>query len=701
MKKKKMLRSCIASFLTGSIVFGGHSPRVVAHGVVGLSDAPISSYPRSPIENTTRSQNLQPDPDSHISSLSGLSESTGHTHGAASFQAPPGRRGSSSMAPEDGLVNVVRSSRPHSSTANPASARTSSLQNMPDNMVSSSANASGRTPNKDTSFQDPLHHADIDESREVPRHGTGTAIQPGPQLPQVSQRETEQVPTSLLRQDEQPVILETVSRRTDDSDANTERRALMPIPPVSEPSISGTNELNTKSSDDVRPMAIEFQRNPLASSNPERTTDARADSPGGGAIAYSASPASGSGEGMSIYETVQRAIAWHPSIAEALGRLYQQGEQVNVAKSGYYPQLSAGLTTEHRSSTSRSEDAVTVSASQMLYDFGRVSSEVDAASFGVDRDQARVWLAMDQLARDAAQAAIEVQRNQALLEIARQQIEGIEDIKVLASRRSELGASTRSDEIQAQSRLEAAQATELQIQAQLSTWRNTVRTLVGAAGPVNINRDFPEPLTQSCTLASDDFDNAPELMVAEAEQAAARAIIAQTQASFFPTVSLDADFNQYINRNVAADDTDVIMRVNLTSNLYQGGATSARRRAADYSLQASQAARDSAYLALSRSLREAKEQTASLSLRLTALDARARSIQDTQQLYRQQYLSLGTRSLLDLLNAEQEIHQSRFEQENTRYDLYQLQIDCLYSAADIRDAFDLNDAMVQGVSVSP
>ncbi|MDN7132928.1 TolC family outer membrane protein [Halomonas sp. MC140] len=408
---------------------------------------------------------------------------------------------------------------------------------------------------------------------------------------------------------------------------------------------------------------------------------------------------SGNGEGLSIIETVQRAIAWHPSIGEALGRLYQQGEQVSVAKSGYFPQISAGVSTERRSSSNRSEDAFTVSASQMLYDFGRISSEVEAAGYGVDRDQARVWLAMDQLAREASQAAIEVQRNQALSQIAREQIAGIDDIRQLAQQRSALGASTRSDEIQAQSRLEAAEATELQIIAQLNTWKNTVRTLIGASGPVEIKQDFPQPLIQSCALASDDFDNVPELLVAEAQQAEARAIIAQTQASFFPTVSLDAGLNQFLNRDLAEDDTDVVMRVNLSSNLYQGGATSARRRAADYSLQASQAAKDAAYLSLSRSLSIAKEQTASFGLRLATLDARSRSIRETQQLYRQQYLALGTRSLLDLLNAEQEIHQSRFDQENTRYDLYSLQMDCLYSAADIREAFNLDDSMVQGVSV--
>nr|WP_290978875.1 TolC family outer membrane protein [Halomonas sp.] len=475
----------------------------------------------------------------------------------------------------------------------------------------------------------------------------------------------------------------------------------MPESVTSETVFSATDSQNGRV-EETRPIAIEFQHNPSMRSALERANELPAESSAAPVIAASSAPSAAADQkGMSILEAVERTIAWHPTIGEALGRLYQQGEQVSVARSGYYPQVSAGVATERRSSTGRSEDAVTVSASQMLYDFGRVSSQVDAANFGVNRDQARVWLAMDQLARDAAQAAIEVQRYQALLDIAREQIAGLTDIQKLAARRSELGASTRSDEIQAQSRVEAAKATELQIEAQLLTWQNTVRTLVGASGPVNINRDFPEPLTQSCALASEDFDNVPELMVAEAEQAEARAIIAQTQASFFPTVSLDADLNQFLNRDVAEDDTEVIMRVNLSSNLYQGGATSARRRAADYSLQASQAAKDAAYLSLSRSLREAKEQTASFGLRLVTLDARARSIRDTQQLYRQQYLSLGTRSLLDLLNAEQEIHQSRFDQENTRYDLYRLQIDCLYSSADIRDAFGLEDSMVQGVSVSP
>ncbi|MCS2609864.1 TolC family outer membrane protein [Halomonas sp. wenzhen-202101] len=413
-------------------------------------------------------------------------------------------------------------------------------------------------------------------------------------------------------------------------------------------------------------------------------------------------PAGGRAEGLTLREAVQMAIAWHPSIGEALGQLYQQGEEVNIARSGYFPQISAGITTERRSSTNGSEDAFTLSASQMLYDFGRVSNSVDAASFGVERDQARVWIAMDTLARDTAQAVIEAQRFETMIAIANEQVAGLEELQGLATTRSELGASTRSDQIQAQSRVEGAVATLQQMQAQREVWLNTVQSLTGQSGPVQVANTFPEELTQSCALASDDFDNVPELLAAQAQGAEAQAIIAQTQSAYFPTLSLDAGFSQFLNQpNFQDDDNDVTIRLNLSSNLYQGGATSARRRAADFGLQTAQAARDSVLLDLSRNLREARSQTDNLARQFDTLEARARSISETQALYRQQYLALGTRSLLDLLNAEQEIHQSRFDQANTRYDLYRLQIDCLYNVADIRPAFGLNDAIVQGVSLIP
>ena len=42
-------------------------------------------------------------------------------------------------------------------------------------------------------------------------------------------------------------------------------------------------------------------------------------------------------------DAVNRAVSWHPTISEAVGKLYEQSEQVDVAKSKYYPQVNAGM----------------------------------------------------------------------------------------------------------------------------------------------------------------------------------------------------------------------------------------------------------------------------------------------------------------------------------------------------------------------
>lgn len=105
---------------------------------------------------------------------------------------------------------------------------------------------------------------------------------------------------------------------------------------------------------------------------------------------------------LTMQAAVQQAVNWYPSIAETLGRLYQQNEQVAVARSGALPQVNAGLSSEYRTSSSQTEEAFNITASQMLYDFGKVENEVKAELFGVERDQARVLLAIDQLALEVA-----------------------------------------------------------------------------------------------------------------------------------------------------------------------------------------------------------------------------------------------------------------------------------------------------------
>ena len=342
----------------------------------------------------------------------------------------------------------------------------------------------------------------------------------------------------------------------------------------------------------------------------------------------------------------------------------------------------------------------------MLYDFGKVSSAVDVARARVARSQATILLNIDQVSRDTSYAYIEVQRYKRLLVVAREQIKGIAGIADLAKQRSDMGASTRSDVVQARSREEGARATLQQYQAQYNRWRANLANLVGRAAPFEVNDDFPAQLTESCQGAVPDMNALPGILAAEAQRIEARAQITQARAEGLPTLSLDPSVNQYLDSNYNNDNdnrdrTQVGIFLNLSVPLYQGGATTARTAAATHALTAADSAEDAARLQARQGLYEAQAQTSSLARRLSSLEFRQTTISEARELYGQQYLELGTRPLLDLLNAEQEIHQSRFDLANTVADLRRLQIDCLYSTGSLRTAYQIENSTIQGVEILP
>lgn len=410
---------------------------------------------------------------------------------------------------------------------------------------------------------------------------------------------------------------------------------------------------------------------------------------------------------LGLEQAVRLAVDWHPSISEAIGTLYQQAEGINVAEAGYYPQIAGGIKGGYNSGygSDASSQSVSISLKQMLYDFGKVSNAVEAARAKAARSQASILLAIDQVGRDTAFAFVEVQRYQRLIEIARQQIQGIGGIVDLAKQRSDMGASTRSDVVQAQSRAEGGMATLQEYKAQYARWQATLGNLLGRQTSPQVTDAFPDSLNQSCNTPV-ITDALPAVLQAAAQRTQAQAELAQAKAEAYPTLSLEPSFNQYLddnynNQNPAIDRTQVGIFLNLEVPIYQGGAISARSRAAGYALTAADSAEDAARLQARQGLSESQAQTSGLTRRLNSLEFRETTIKEARELYGRQYLELGTRPLLDLLNAEQEIHQSRFDLANTQADLRRLQIDCLYNSGALRRAFGIDHSTIQHVEILP
>ena len=411
---------------------------------------------------------------------------------------------------------------------------------------------------------------------------------------------------------------------------------------------------------------------------------------------------------LTLDVAVQQAVAWHPSIAQSVGTLYQQAEGINVAEAGYYPQINGGIRSgvDTGYGGERNTQALNISLKQMLYDFGKVSNTVEAARARVARSQAEILLTVDQIARDTAYAWIEVQRYRNFTEIARRQIQGIGEIVELARQRSDMGASTRSDVVQAQSRAEGAIATLQEYKAQYARWQTALSNLMGRGAAAEVAEGFPIGSAAACESPEPPIDALPAVLVALAQRNEAQAELARAKSEAYPTVSLEPSVNHYLDsgyndNNPAMDRTQAGIYINVEVPLYQGGATSARSHAAGHAVSAADSAQDNARLEATRGLAEARAQTSSLTRRLGALQQRQTHISEARSLYGRQYLELGTRPLLDLLNAEQEIHQSHFDLASTQADLRRLQIDCLYNGGGLRRAFALEDRTVQGVRILP
>lgn len=67
---------------------------------------------------------------------------------------------------------------------------------------------------------------------------------------------------------------------------------------------------------------------------------------------------------------------------------------------------------------------------------------------------------------------------------------------------------------------------------------------------------------------------------------------------------------------------------------------------------------------------------------------------------KEQY-KLGTRSLVDLLNAEQAIHSANSELESARYDIYSSIVQYIEATGRSRQAYGLNNISIQGFEVQP
>lgn len=401
---------------------------------------------------------------------------------------------------------------------------------------------------------------------------------------------------------------------------------------------------------------------------------------------------------LDMVAAVRAAVRTHPAVRGAGEQIQQANAGVDAARAGYKPQINGGIENQHntyRNNTYDSRNVYTakLTGSQMVYDFGKVAGTVDKAKSGVRASAAQMELATDDIGLNTAQAWVDAHMQQALLQIAREQLNAVMSIAALVTERAEKGATNRSDVEQANSRVNAVRSQLLGAEAEALRASLILMHLTGRAAPVAITGPIPPVLEGAACHGGNEADS-PAVRLASARRDAASADLAIAKAQRLPTVTLDGSAGHALtngSRLYGEYRTTGQVGLNLAMPLYQGGRAQAQERDAFHQLRAFEEAVEQARLENLQGFADASAQAYGWMQRAPVLQARVNSIDTTRDLYRKQYLQLGARSLIDLLNAEQEYHAARVEQVQGLHMQYRLGVQCLYFSDDLRDTFGLDE----------
>lgn len=407
---------------------------------------------------------------------------------------------------------------------------------------------------------------------------------------------------------------------------------------------------------------------------------------------------------MSMKEAVKIAVQRNPQITQSIATLAAQNANIDVARAGYFPQISGGISTADLTKGEKGRQLIGLNATQMLYDFGKVKAGINTEQAKLQVEQANVLVNIDDISLDVAATIVNIQRYRKLIEIAQQQVSGLMRISDIANLRAKAGISSQADPIQAKSYLQSAQSGLIAQQSLLKQSEQHLKTLVGF-DVHNIDWGIPPDLVKKSDLyAEPEFNTIPRLIAAHAGIEVAKSQLKQTHLSRYPTLAVKGEVSQALNgRNPNNNKDDGLysaIMLEASSQIYQGGAVSSQVRAASYAEEAAKAQVNATYLEILDQVRTTREQIENRQRQMQVLMSRQDTTVKTRELYQEQY-KLGTRSLVDLLNAEQAIHAANSELEMARYDIYQSIVQYIAATGRSRQAYDLNSISVQGFEVQP
>jgi adhesin transport system outer membrane protein len=398
------------------------------------------------------------------------------------------------------------------------------------------------------------------------------------------------------------------------------------------------------------------------------------------AVALAASASSGA---VTLEEAVRQALTSDPDALIDLEERRARDEALKQARAGYLPNLDlrAAYGREYSDNPAtrafKDRDAYLtrqegeVSVRQMLFDGFATRSEVERQRSRVDSSAYQVQSAQESTALRATEVYLDVLRQRELARLAQENLETHERIHGLIARRTESGLARTADLDQSESRVALARSNVVVENANLLDAETRYQRVVGALPDEQMQRAtvaqglLPPSLDDATTQA---VASHPTLRSAEADVKAAMAQHEAAKHAFYPRFDLELGRRWNDNLDgIEGYDNDGQVMVSMRYNLYRGGADQARLAETAHLVNEAKQIRDRAHLQVVESIRLSWNAVEANDQRLKPLRRHLQASEATRNAYRKQF-DLGERTLLDLLDSENELFEARRATTNTEYD---------------------------------
>lgn len=364
-----------------------------------------------------------------------------------------------------------------------------------------------------------------------------------------------------------------------------------------------------------------------------------------------------------LLDALRAAYINNPTLRAARAEMKATAEALPQAQSGWMPQsdMSGTVTSAEIDPGSTSGDGTTsrnieLSVTQPLYRGGRTVSGIGSAQ-SLILAQGAVLNATEQgLLLSAATAYMDVVLNKALLNLSENNIEVVRKQLEASRNRFEVGEVTRTDVAQSEARLALAEATRIGAVANLKSSLATYEQVIGAPADdlvqTKVDFRFPETLDDALTLAE---KNSPAVVASEYLHQSAEKDIGTVFGELLPELGLSASWDKTWNPQPGNQDDSSTKSLSLVATipLYEGGYTRSQVRQAKY-------VANQRYIETIESRRAARQDVISNWENLMAAKAEILSRRSQVKASRiaqegvRQEAELGTRTILDALDADQE-----------------------------------------------